>query len=942
MLNAPLFTISPLLESFYLEQIGTRKISIKEYRSIRKSIKTLKKSVDSPLRWVFIKYQDKEHPVLLKKSGEHNLILSGPKALRLAKAKTDKDLEYWKKKLMDLLKGDSIEKSLDDILFPGILIKSVEVEDLLLKARGFPAGTIRKWSGKEYKKMASGKWVRTYSEAESRGAKQAIRNVQKKIEEAETMDELMEIVKQNASRFRDKDGKMLPVVKEFITAARATGAGAKITIPEKEIPEEETELPETSELSRMIKDSDMAYVSEINRALESIREGEGYLKSGKTPSGKKMNDGQRSSIQRAVDNSKRKIIDALEKKKEEPTTEARQTGSGSYDMDMDDAEEIIDKLNEKDISGVDFYIDGEDGDINFIAEVQREDVTDNIPVDPYEIMKTDKPGIEDLLSIESKDIKPEVPKTDYEAEEKAKEKKNDVKPDTEPQTGIEAQITIEEANPTNRQKKTLEIAGTLPEAKTEEEVLKEENVKDNKPKPFKMDKTITHFVGKTQTDIYKGTIEGYDYTGIDQREVLLTSYKSISKAGKDWKSVKPGWMPDIDYNKFQSNKHSLIFDKTEDGKYIVPIGQKYRQHDSVDYYGHGDRADNFSQEYAVLSLGQVAAIQDFYRKVSKAEEDRSYQQKVAYYKEKGYSGKPKKSRIKVLSSNRMLYDSNYIMSELSGTERNDVWKRYGELQSDLKQKTIDMDLMKEEVDNAFSKGQETSYGDSNTSDALKNEYGVKIKRQDGSDISAEDKKYLGDAMASIQKTFGERNSMNEKFGLKLSFAKGTAMHAKKAVGLFVPSQKAIGISDGKGLKKKDPLTGIVEKVDYGDENFGGFVLSHEYAHMMDYYLGSKTGQWYASDDNTGTAGKIAAEFRVNMNQSSKSDYINRTCECFARALEQYHAIETAGGGAISFFSSYVTTGQYVNKEVYETKIKPLCEQFFKENDDLLKSIDIIW
>lgn len=77
-----------------------------------------------------------------------------------------------------------------------------------------------------------------------------------------------------------------------------------------------------------------------------------------------------------------------------------------------------------------------------------------------------------------------------------------------------------------------------------------------------------------------------------------------------------------------------------------------------------------------------------------------------------------------------------------------------------------------------------------------------------------------------------------------------------------------------------------------------------------------------------------------MNQKSDSNYINRTCECFARAFEQYHAMETAGDNAQSFSGSYVGESQYVNKETFDTQIKPLIEKFFTENDSLLKAIDV--
>ena len=226
-MKIPVFTIEPLLKSIHFEQVGYQRATFKEARSLKKADKVIRKSLKTPARWVYIKHSDKTHPVLLNTSGDVTKIISGPKSLLLKSAKTEKDLEYWKKKLLDSLK---MEKSLEEIFFPTMyksLPEKAEEQIKMLKARGYDVGTVREWKGKKYKKMGSGKWVRFYSEAESRGAKQAIRNVKKKILNAKTMQELVDIVKENKSRFMGEDGKALPIIKEFMEAARITDAGKK-------------------------------------------------------------------------------------------------------------------------------------------------------------------------------------------------------------------------------------------------------------------------------------------------------------------------------------------------------------------------------------------------------------------------------------------------------------------------------------------------------------------------------------------------------------------------------------------------------------------------------------------------------------------------------------------------------------------------------------------
>ena len=148
--------------------------------------------------------------------------------------KAKKDIDYWKKKLLSILKGDVMEKSLHDILYPGTMLKalSIDIQDMLQKARGFAVGTVRTWSGKDYKKLSSGKWMRTYTGTGERGERQAVRNVMKAIQGASTMEELAEIINKNMQRFKDESGKTLPIVKEFMTVARGTEGGKKVVKPE--------------------------------------------------------------------------------------------------------------------------------------------------------------------------------------------------------------------------------------------------------------------------------------------------------------------------------------------------------------------------------------------------------------------------------------------------------------------------------------------------------------------------------------------------------------------------------------------------------------------------------------------------------------------------------------------------------------------------------------
>jgi hypothetical protein len=429
MLKLPVFKIIPLINSYYIEQVGNRRISVKEYRSVKKSINRLKKSISDPLKWIYL--EGKETPVLMKKSGDENIFLTG--TLRLKKAKTEKDLEYWKKKLMDVLR---MGKSLEEILFPGVMVKSLpeRTQELLIKARAYPIGTKRTWSGKEYKKVAGGptgkgKWVRTYSETQSRGAKQAIRNVQKKIMEAKTMEELLEIVQQNSARFQDKDGKMLPIVKEFLSAARGTDPGKK-------------EKPE-------------------------------------------------------------------EAPKEEKIKEIKPDRNGYFSIDEDEAQELVDSLNDKAVEGVEFYFNNEDGDIEFIAEVERDEFNEHIRINPFDYTDSDNEKIKSDFLIKDA-VKEEPPAT---KEEKTGQEKLDVMME---RMGGKEKVRDSLLATRKKESRLQDIDDSL--ITTEENIKLKEEVKE----------------GIRQTDKIISSLK--DYSGLSEEEVL--NYLGIRVRGKDKKKRK--------------------------------------------------------------------------------------------------------------------------------------------------------------------------------------------------------------------------------------------------------------------------------------------------------------------------------------------------------------------------------------------------------------------
>ena len=132
----------------------------------------------------------------------------------LKKSMSFEELKKWainhlKKQLQD----EDVAKSL--------YLTTLEV----IQKAAYPVGTIREWKGKKYIKTAPGKWMRKYDNAGGRGYNQAIKNLMRKVEAAETPEQLYSLVKQNLRRFRDENGKIFPQVKEIYKMAKEGKTG---------------------------------------------------------------------------------------------------------------------------------------------------------------------------------------------------------------------------------------------------------------------------------------------------------------------------------------------------------------------------------------------------------------------------------------------------------------------------------------------------------------------------------------------------------------------------------------------------------------------------------------------------------------------------------------------------------------------------------------------
>lgn len=450
----------------------------------------------------------------------------------------------------------------------------------------------------------------------------------------------------------------------------------------------------------------------------------------------------------------------------------------------------------------------------------------------------------------------------------------------------------------------------------------------------------------------------------------------------------PFWCPRINLKNFTGNNYDkCMFDyvKLDDERILLSLNG---------YNSDRNPNDNVENDYAVVGLDQLVAIQDYYIKKQKklfdvqhkvdismaldrfkvtAKDERiqtmyypfNYVRRLSYKQKQKYTPEqwdalsldekiaeipnmkhpavslPKKKKLKLTSEDSMMLSNFHMYGEFVDKDykkniflKEPYWKNprqyregepcaaeYKDIREVLKWKKIDMKIQHEENAATYQKALETSYGDINAQDDLLKSHGVRIKLQNGKEMKANHIEQIRTNLDKVYSSFGNRKDMSKKFGLKISHSGSKLMFARKALGIYMPSKRAIGVSDSTGKF--------------------GFTLAHEFAHFIDNYVGGGKGRHYASEANGTTASKIANEFRRGMNKKSDSDYINRTCECFARAMEQYHATKNFGDDVIKHNSNgkpYHEEDSHVPKEKFNTVIKPLIETFLTENDHLMKGV----
>ena len=365
----------------------------------------------------------------------------------------------------------------------------------------------------------------------------------------------------------------------------------------------------------------------------------------------------------------------------------------------------------------------------------------------------------------------------------------------------------------------------------------------------------------------------------DYSKVYAFRQKGITKI------ERPVFIPSIDLNRFERRGCRVEFKKIADNDYFL-----------------------FNKDEIIrVDLDILALTQDYYFKLAK--ETRKIKNEMRlnelieeYGEEKGKRYHSAK-RIKAYTPHQA---TTFQLNILSNNYL-EAWKIFRANLEELNQKLLDLELETTDSNNTYSKGQHTSYGDCNLNGVLFDSHGVNIKLQNGNPVTFTESDLLKDSLDKVFNVYGDLSPVFREYGLKISFSGDKKMHARKANGIFFPHFRAIGTSQFNTVS----------------------TLAHEIAHFMDFYTAKQSNvkRTFSSDEDGSTARKIAGIFRKNMNEITNSKYMNRTCECFARALQQF------------VDSSKSTEPNYCKDDAFRNEVAPLVESFLQDFSEIVKSVE---
>jgi N12 class adenine-specific DNA methylase/predicted RNA methylase len=399
-----------------------------------------------------------------------------------------------------------------------------------------------------------------------------------------------------------------------------------------------------------------------------------------------------------------------------------------------------------------------------------------------------------------------------------------------------------------------------------------------------------------------GDPETFDYAACPANKVFLVSEKDILE------KERPSYIPAFDPNYMRNVQYYPPFRKRADGNYEL-------ERIAARVNGAFTPAARF-----IVTPEIFAATVAYYVRRQRAENKRQAKESetdlAARY---GKAPAVKPYRVSVLSKKSMIQDQ-YRKFRAEFGSKQAAWAAYQKQRDEIDQKLLDMESQSADLRSSYAKGAETSYGDGGVDNALMGQYGVLVKRQNGDAIRQSEIEEIKTALDGVSKVFGNLSAVNREYGLKISHAADKNMHARKASGLFHDRFHAIGV----GFARAEEAP---------------FILAHETAHFLDALAGKESGHFFASDKAGTPESEIAEKFRAAFLRAAfrknekLSDYWKRTCECFARAMEQYAAFKLSP----EHYSRYCGMTGYCSDGAFKREIAPLAEKLIETRRELWRT-----